>query len=334
MKCHNCGFETDSKYCPMCGAPAMINNANNGNTASVDTVSQKTTLQSVHQQMNTNTQVNYQQSVKPQVNTNPQVNYQQSFEPTPNMQPNTSDANMNQTAQNFPSFESAANPQSAYFQNTNAQTGKKSKAKVLSIVISSFLAVVILSGVIINIVSASSNKSITKTLAGMSEETESNLVEFYTDMYGLPKQVGETKVMDSSSVKIKSVSIKDSIESFSPVDRKDYLCLSLVVEITNNTNEIQSFEDVLDVRAADDMEVHFNELYKSNVIINYDDFDNSQAYQYYNIESNQTKIIEYQFSVSKYAESVMVLYSFWGSESENSDNCMFEIDVPTQSKTK
>ena len=297
MKCHNCGFETDSKFCPMCGTPASINDTDN-NKPSVDTVPKQS---------------------------------------KPDIQENISNTNMNNNAQDFTSFESATtpqpiaqNPQSAYFQKT--QTEKNSKAKVLTIVISSVLAVVILSGVIINIVSSGFDKSLTKTLSNMSEDSFEDVdsIKFYSEMYGQPYKIGEKVNMDSSSVKIKSATVKDASESFSPVDKKDYLCLSLVVEITNNTNETQPFDGIFNVRPVDDMNIYFSELPKEEDGFLYDETtDSFLPGFYYEVEAKQTKCIEYQFSVSKYAESVAVLYNFI-DKNDALERCMFEIDVPAK----
>ncbi|MEE1219688.1 MAG: zinc ribbon domain-containing protein [Ruminococcus sp.] len=288
MKCSNCGFETEDKFCSMCGTSTLQNNNVDNDTAGVNTV--------------------------------PQHSGQQSFQSAPNMQQDLN--NINQNAQSFPSIDSA--------ENTNTYTDKKSKSNVLPIVISSVLAVVILSGIVINIVSSAFDKSLTKTLTNMSEETVVAVddMQFYIDNYGQPHKIGEKVEMSSSSVKIESATIKDSAESFSPINDKVAICLSLMVEITNDADDAIDFEEHLLASPSDDWTINFDKIRKPNE--NYLDDEYTGSYfadSYYCIEPKQTKTMEYQFAVSKYAETVIVKYIIWNNDSNSYDDCMFEIDI-------
>ncbi|MEE1219687.1 MAG: hypothetical protein U0L20_07175 [Ruminococcus sp.] len=260
MKCGNCGFETDTNHCPLCGGMAFDNTENNNNFG---------------------------------FNTESQQTAQQSLQSAPNMQPNLS--------------------------NENIQESKKRKTKIVPIVISSVLAFVILLVAVINVISNEFGESISNDDTILYQDSLS-----YLDMYGEPYKVGELANLPSSAVTIKSVTVKDSSESFTPMQNEDDICLSIEVEIINKTSQINSFRRAFTARYIDyatNLDLIFQEI-KCDVdpIMAPDSYSDP----FYDIESSETRTIEYQFEIPLKLESIFITYSSLGN------NCMFEVDIPTK----
>ena len=292
MKCQNCGYEFNGKYCPMCGTEneTTINNVNTANTQPM-----------------------------------PQQNVQQ------NLNPNA----VNQAGQDFPHLDSnGINQQTVQYQNANLsqqsilQPEKKSKAKIATIVIASVIATVVFAGIVINVVSAGFDKSIIGTLMGFSNEVENTSQEnaFMAEQYGAKYKIGEKAKMNSSSVKIKSISVVDEDETYDALPISDSICISVLAEIENKTDADVSFESVFRVQPTDDMSVYFDEIYSYNSVNQIFDFQDD----HYQVKANDTKVIEYRYQISKYADSIFMIYEGYHFETDEIDMCMFEIDVPAK----
>lgn len=137
MKCTNCDFECDSKYCPMCGSK----------TVEYEPMQEDNPLSSANPYGQPTSQ-NYGNNSVPQ-----QPPY--GAQTTPQGSPNHNYGNMSYS-QGFPSMQPPVNP----VENT-----KKSNKKISSKVIMSIIALVIVAGIVINVVSVfSGQKSIIQSL--------------------------------------------------------------------------------------------------------------------------------------------------------------------------
>ena len=245
MKCPNCGFNCDDKYCAMCGTkmPEQVVNSNSNPYESAP--------------MNNN---NFQSENINQPNT---PDFGAGFgNPNPYNQPQPPVNNVNSYPNNFqgsaPNMPQARMPvPPAYPAPPQYSNAPKKKSKALPIILTCLIAAVIVAGAVISIYSACTyNKSIITDLLGENSENYDDLYiddEYYPDTEYIDDvethKIGETKELSDCKVTLTGMEKdKSADESETGNSRTKF-----VFEIENTTDEYMSFTDVYcDAMNADD----------------------------------------------------------------------------------
>lgn len=245
MKCPNCGFNCDNKYCAMCGTkmPEQVVNSNSNPYESAP--------------INNN---NFQSGNINQPNTpdfgagfgNPNP-YNQPQPPVNNA--NSYPNNFQGSAPNMPQGRMPVPP--AYPAPPQYSNAPKKKSKALPIILTCLIAAVIVAGAVISIYSACTyNKSIITDLLGENSENYDDLYiddEYYPDTEYIDDvethKIGETKELSDCKVTLTGMEKdKSADESETGNSRTKF-----VFEIENTTDEYMSFTDVYcDAMNADD----------------------------------------------------------------------------------
>lgn len=245
MKCPNCGFNCDDKYCAMCGTkmPEQVVNSNSNPYESAP--------------INNN---NFQSENINQPNT---PDFGAGFgNPNPYNQPQPPINNANSYPNNFqgsaPNMPQGRMPVPlAYPAPPQYSNAPKKKSKALPIILTCLIAAVIVAGAVISVYSACTyNKSIITDLLGENSENYDDLYiddEYYPDAEYIEDsqshKIGETKELSDCKVTLTRMEKdKSADESKTGNSRTKY-----VFEIENTTDEYMSFTDVYcDAMNADD----------------------------------------------------------------------------------
>ncbi len=296
MKCPNCGFNCDDKYCAMCGTkmPEQVVNPNPNPYESAP--------------INNNFHPeNFNQPNTP--------NFSAGFgNPNPYNQPQPPLNNANSYPNNFQG--SAPNmpqggmpvppPYPAAPQNINAP---KKKSKALPIILTCLIAAVIVSGAVISVYSACTyNKSI---ITDLFRENSDNYDDYYVDDEFYPDteyiedaqshKIGETKELPDCKVTLKKVEKDKSAEESKTGNSRT----KFVFEIENTSDKYITLNYIYCDAYNTDPYTYLEWL--SNNL----DSDEYSTY-YVSLDPNQKKEITFDYSVPNDAEKVELCLSFTG----------------------
>ena len=296
MKCPNCGFNCDDKYCAMCGTkmPEQVVNPNPNPYESAP--------------INNNFHPeNFNQPNTP--------NFSAGFgNPNPYNQPQPPLNNANSYPNNFQG--SAPNmpqggmpvppPYPAAPQNINAP---KKKSKALPIILTCLIAAVIVAGAVISVYSACTyNKSIITDLFG---ENSDNYDDYYVDDEFYPDteyiedaqshKIGETKELPDCKVTLKKVEKDKSAEESKTGNSRT----KFVFEIENTSDEYITLNYIY-CDAYNTDPYTYLEWLSNNLDSDEDSTD------YVSLDPNQKKEITFDYSVPNDAEKVELCLSFTG----------------------
>ena len=296
MKCPNCGFNCDDKYCAMCGTkmPEQVVNPNPNPYESAP--------------INNNFHPeNFNQPNTP--------NFSAGFgNPNPYNQPQPPLNNANSYPNNFQG--SAPNmpqggmpvppPYPAAPQNINAP---KKKSKALPIILTCLIAAVIVAGAVISVYSACTyNKSIITDLFG---ENSDNYDDYYVDDEFYPDteyiedaqshKIGETKELPDCKVTLKKVEKDKSAEESKTGNSRT----KFVFEIENTSDEYITLNYIYCDAYNTDPYTYLEWLSNN---LDSDEYSTD----YVSLDPNQKKEITFDYSVPNDAEKVELCLSFTG----------------------
>lgn len=296
MKCPNCGFNCDDKYCAMCGTkmPEQVVNPNPNpyesapinNNFHPENINQPNTPDFSAGFGNPNP---YNQPQPPLNNANSYPNNFQGSAP-----------NMPQGGMPVPS------PYPVAPQNINAP---KKKSKALPIILTCLIAAVIVAGAVISVYSACTyNKSIITDLFG---ENSDNYDDYYVDDEFYPDteyiedaqshKIGETKELPDCKVTLKKVEKDKSAEESKTGNSRT----KFVFEIENTSDKYITLNYIYCDAYNTDPYTYLEWL--SNNL----DSDEYSTY-YVSLDPNQKKEITFDYSVPNDAEKVELCLSFTG----------------------
>lgn len=296
MKCPNCGFNCDDKYCAMCGTkmPEQVVNLNPNpyesapinNNFHPENINQPNTPDFSAGFGNPNP---YNQPQPPLNNANSYPNNFQGSAP-----------NMPQGGMPVPP------PYPAAPQNINAP---KKKSKALPIILTCLIAAVIVAGAVISVYSACTyNKSIITDLFG---ENSDNYDDYYVDDEFYPDteyiedaqshKIGETKELPDCKVTLKKVEKDKSAEESKTGNSRT----KFVFEIENTSDEYITLNYIYCDAYNTDPYTYLERL--SNNL-------DSDVYSidYVSLDPTQKKEITFDYSVPNDAEKVELCLSFTG----------------------
>lgn len=296
MKCPNCGFNCDDKYCAMCGTkmPEQVVNPNPNPYESAP--------------INNNFHPeNFNQPNTPDFsagfgNPNP---YNQPQPPLNNA--NSYPNNFQGSAPNMPQGGMPVPPlYPAAPQNINAP---KKKSKALPIILTCLIAAVIVAGAVISVYSACTyNKSI---ITDLFRENSDNYDDYYVDDEFYPDteyiedaqshKIGETKELPDCKVTLKKVEKDKSAEESKTGNSRT----KFVFEIENTSDKYITLNYIYCDAYNTDPYTYLEWL--SNNL----DSDEYSTY-YVSLDPNQKKEITFDYSVPNDAEKVELCLSFTG----------------------
>ena len=296
MKCPNCGFNCDDKYCAMCGTkmPEQVVNPNPNpyesapinNNFHPENINQPNTPDFSAGFGNPNP---YNQPQPPLNNANSYPNNFQGSAP-----------NMPQGGMPVPP------PYPAAPQNINAP---KKKSKALPIILTCLIAAVIVAGAVISVYSACTyNKSI---ITDLFRENSDNYDDLYIDNEYYPDteyiedaqshKIGETKELPDCKVTLKKVEKDKSAEESKTGNSRT----KFVFEIENTSDKYITLNYIYCDAYNTDPYTYLEWL--SNNL----DSDEYSTY-YVSLDPNQKKEITFDYSVPNDAEKVELCLSFTG----------------------
>ena len=296
MKCPNCGFNCDDKYCAMCGTkmPEQVVNPNPNpyesapinNNFHPENINQPNTPDFSAGFGNPNP---YNQPQPPLNNANSYPNNFQGSAP-----------NMPQGGMPVPP------PYPAAPQNINAP---KKKSKALPIILTCLIAAVIVAGAVISVYSACTyNKSI---ITDLFRENSDNYDDYYVDDEFYPDteyiedaqshKIGETKELPDCKVTLKKVEKDKSAEESKTGNSRT----KFVFEIENTSDKYITLNYIYCDAYNTDPYTYLEWL--SNNL----DSDEYSTY-YVSLDPNQKKEITFDYSVPNDAEKVELCLSFTG----------------------
>ena len=303
MKCPNCGFNCDDKYCAMCGTKmpeqVVISNSNPYESAPIN---------------NNNFQSeNINQPNTPDFsagfgNPNP---YNQPQPPVNNA--NSYPNNFQGSAPNMPQGRMPVPP--AYPAPPQYSNAPKKKSKALPIILTCLIAAVVVAGAVISIYSACTyNKSIITDLLGENSENYDDLYiddEYYPDTEYIDDvethKIGETKELSDCKVTLTGMEKdKSSSESKTGNSRTKF-----VFEIENTTDEYITLTYIY--CDATDADGNTSLSWLSNNLQNDDIYSD-----YIVLEPNEKKELIFEYSVPNDTEKIRLDLSF------NSDGDKYE----------
>lgn len=296
MKCPNCGFNCDDKYCAMCGTkmPEQVVNPNPNPYESAP--------------INNNFHPeNFNQPNTPDFragfgNPNP---YNQPQPPLNNA--NSYPNNFQGSAPNMPQGGMPVPPPyPAAPQNINAP---KKKSKALPIILTCLIAAVIVAGAVISVYSACTyNKSIITDLFGENSDNYDDLYidnEYYPDTEYIEDvethKIGETKELSDCKITLARVEKDKSAEESKTGNSRT----KFVFEIENTSDEYITLNYIYCDAYNTDPYTYLEWL--SNNL----DSDEYSTY-YVSLDPNQKKEITFDYSVPNDAEKVELCLRFTG----------------------
>ena len=303
MKCPNCGFNCDDKYCAMCGTKmpeqVVISNSNPYESAPIN---------------NNNFQSeNINQPNTPDFsagfgNPNP---YNQPQPPVNNA--NSYPNNFQGSAPNMPQGRMPVPP--AYPAPPQYSNAPKKKSKALPIILTCLIAAVVVAGAVISIYSACTyNKSIITDLLGENSENYDDLYiddEYYPDTEYIDDvethKIGETKELSDCKVTLTGME-KDKSASESKTGNSR---TKFVFEIENTTDEYITLTYIY--CDATDADGNTSLSWLSNNLQNDDIYSD-----YIVLEPNEKKELIFEYSVPNDTEKIRLDFSF------NSDGDKYE----------
>ena len=302
MKCPNCGFNCDDKYCAMCGTkmPEQVVNPNLNPYESAP--------------INNNFQPeNINQPNTPDFgagfgNPNP---YNQPQPPVNNA--NSYPNNFQGSAPNMPQGRMPVPP--AYPAPPQYSNAPKKKSKALPIILTCLIAAVVVAGAVISIYSACTyNKSIITDLLGENSENYDDLYiddEYYPDTEYIDDvethKIGETKELSDCKVTLTGME-KDKSASESKTGNSR---TKFVFEIENTTDEYITLTYIY--CDATDADGNTSLSWLSNNLQNDDIYSD-----YIVLEPNEKKELIFEYSVPNDTEKIRLDLSF------NSDGDKYE----------
>lgn len=305
MKCPNCGYNCDDKYCAMCGTKMPEQDANtnpnpyesapvNNNNFQSESFNQPNNADFNAGFGNTNS---YNQPQAPVNNTNA---YQNGFQGG---------------APNMPQGGMPVPP--AYPAPPQYSSAPKKKSKALPIVLTCLIAAVIVAGAVISIYSACTyNKSIITDLFG---DNSDNYDDYYIDEKYYPDteyiedvetyKIGETKELSDCKITLtKFARDKSSDESKTGNSRTKF-----VFEVENTTDENITLKYIY--CDATDADSNTSLSWLSNNLKNDDIYSN-----YITLYPNEKKELIFEYSVPNDTEKIRLDLSF------NSDGDEYEYN--------
>lgn len=296
MKCPNCGFNCDDKYCAMCGTkmPEQVVNPNPNpyesapinNNFHPENINQPNTPDFSAGFGNPNP---YNQPQPPLNNANSYPNNFQGSAP-----------NMPQGGMPVPP------PYPAAPQNINAP---KKKSKALPIILTCLIAAVIVAGAVISVYSACTyNKSI---ITDLFRENSDNYDDLYIDNEYYPDteyiedaqshKIGETKELPDCKVTLKKVEKDKSAEESKTGNSRT----KFVFEIENTSDEYITLNYIYCDAYNTDPYTYLEWLSNN---LDSDEYSTD----YVSLDPNQKKEITFDYSVPNDAEKVELCLSFTG----------------------
>ena len=289
MKCPNCGFNCDDKYCAMCGTkmPEQVVNSNSNPYESAP--------------INNN---NFQSENINQPNT---PDFSAGFgNPNPYNQPQPPVNNAN-SYPNMPQGRMPVPP--AYPAPPQYSNAPKKKSKALPIILTCLIAAVIVAGAVISVYSACTyNQSIIADIIG---DNSYNSNDYYVDEEIYPDteyiddvethKIGETKELSDCKITLARVEKdKSASESKTGNSRTKY-----VFEIENTTDEYMSLTNVYcDAMNADDRTSL--DWLSDNLPMN------GNGEYFIALEPKEKKEITFDYSVPNDAEKIRLDLQFFG----------------------
>lgn len=298
MKCPNCGFNCDDKYCAMCGTkmPEQVVNPNpNPNPYESAPINNNFHPENFNQPNTPDFSAGFG-------NPNP---YNQPQPPLNNA--NSYPNNFQGSAPNMPQGGMPVPPPyPAAPQNINAP---KKKSKALPIILTCLIAAVIVAGAVISVYSACTyNKSI---ITDLFRENSDNYDDYYVDDEFYPDteyiedaqshKIGETKELPDCKVTLKKVEKDKSAEESKTGNSRT----KFVFEIENTSDKYITLNYIYCDAYNTDPYTYLEWL--SNNL----DSDEYSTY-YVSLDPNQKKEITFDYSVPNDAEKVELCLSFTG----------------------
>lgn len=296
MKCPNCGFNCDDKYCAMCGTkmPEQVVNPNQNPYESAP--------------INNNFHPeNFNQPNTPDFsagfgNPNP---YNQPQPPLNNA--NSYPNNFQGSAPNMPQGGMPVPP--AYPTPPQYSNAPKKKSKALPIILTCLIAAVIVAGAVISVYSACTyNKSIITDLLGENSENYDDLYidnEYYPDTEYIEDaqshKIGETKELPDCKVTLKKVEKDKSAEESKTGNSRT----KFVFEIENTSDEYITLNYIYCDAYNTDPYTYLEWLSNN---LDSDEYSTD----YVSLDPNQKKEITFDYSVPNDAEKVELCLSFTG----------------------
>ncbi|MGN0509541.1 MAG: hypothetical protein ACI4GX_09900 [Ruminococcus sp.] len=321
MKCPNCGYNCDDKYCAMCGTkmPEQVVNTNpnpyenspvSNNHFQPDNTNQPNNADFNADFGNTNP---YNQPQAPENNTN---TYNQ-----PQMPINNTNSYQNDFQGGAPNMPQGGMPvPPAYSAPPQYSNAPKKKSKALPIVITCLIAAVIVAGAVISVYSACTyNQSIITDLFG---DNSDNYDDYYIDDEYYPDteyiedvethKIGETKELPDCKVTLSKVEKDKSAEENKTGNSRT----KFVFEIENTTDEYITLTYVY--CDATDADSNTSLYWLSNNLQNDDIYSD-----YIVLEPNEKKEIIFEYSVPNDVDKIWLDLSFYGNENEYDYNGTF-----------
>lgn len=310
MKCPNCGFNCDDKYCAMCGTkmPEQVINTSPNPYESASVNNNNFQSEKINQPNSPDFSAGFGNS-NPYNHPQPPVNNANSYQN--NFQNGVPD--MPQSGMPVP----PAYPAAPQYSNT-----PKKKSKALPIILTCLIASVIVAGAVISVYSACTyNQSIIVGLIGdisdyssnyydIEEEYNSDITEYIEDAES--HKIGDTKELSDCKVTLTKIEKdKSAVDSKSGNSRARY-----VFEIENTTDEYLTLTGVYcDATNADN--------YTSLDWLS-DNLETDDVYSGYIIlVPNEKKEITFDYSVPNDAEKVQLDLCFFGDGNKYEYNGTF-----------
>ena len=313
MKCPNCGFDSNEKFCRMCGTKIpeqqnfsnndihnpYINNksdaeqpaADNINPQHQQPVSTAQTFQYQNQTPFTPAQdfgnktpapsardFQSQPPIPPAQNFEPQMSAEsaQDFQPK---QPPVSPAQnqYNYSAQGMPMSPQSAVPVPPQYYN---QAAPQKSDKILPIVLSCIIIAVIIAGTVINVYSSCAyNKSIIESIINKTNYYDDNYDD-YDDDYDYQFDDIVHGINDAAKFSDGTVTLTKVTSSAEKADSdkgKSECGFTFVIENTTD-HDIEFYEPYMDVMSADDNEIYFDWLRDDIDYENHSDYNSSYTF--------------------------------------------------------